>query len=73
MMVASTYQHMAQVTSRLALRGVTLVGFVIFWINRDVMEDDRVSHGNTIRGTGFSFYLPLADYLPCVIYVIILI
>ena len=73
MMVASTYQHMAQVTSRLALRGVTFVGFLIFWINRDVMEDDRVSHGNTIRGIGFSFYLPLADYLPYVIYVIILI
>ena len=58
---------MAQVTSRLAFRGVTLVGFVIFCMNCDVMEDDRVIHGNTIRGISFSFYLPLIDYLPCVI------
>jgi len=36
MMVASRYQHMAQVISKLALRGDTFTGLLIFWITRDV-------------------------------------
>lgn len=73
MMLASTYQTMAQVTKRLAFRGVIVTGFVIFWIIRGVIVDVLLIHGKAIRGMVFSFCLPLADYLPCVIYVIILI
>jgi hypothetical protein len=36
MRVASKYQHMAQVTSKLAFCDDTFTGLLIFWITRDI-------------------------------------
>jgi hypothetical protein len=71
MMVASKYQHIPQVTNKLVFRGNAVAGFLIFWMTLDVaMAVDVIIDDGAIWCTGFfSFWLPLADCLPCVIYV----
>jgi hypothetical protein len=70
MMVASKYQHTAHVNSKLVFRGNAMVGLLIFWITLDVAIAGAVKIRDGANGRiGFSFQLPLADCLPCVIYV----
>ena len=60
--VASTYQHMAQVTRRLAFLDVILTGIVIFWIRWGANRCSLTIQGSVVRRIGSSFCLPLTDH-----------
>jgi cellulose synthase/poly-beta-1,6-N-acetylglucosamine synthase-like glycosyltransferase len=70
MMVASKYQHIPQETNKLVFLGNAMAGLLIFLITLDVaMAGNLKIRDGAIWRIGFSSQLPLADYLPCVIYV----
>ena len=61
---------MPQVIKKLAFRGDVVSNPFISWIILDApMRDDMLIRGDAIWRIGFSSQLPLADCLPCVIYV----
>lgn len=70
MKIASKYQHTAHVNNKLVFCDDTFGVLLILWIYRNVSTaGDFKIHDRAIWRIGFSFQLPLADCLPCVIYV----